>query len=153
MWLSLKTIKTVKGGSFIEDKAAWHYKIPVDEQWKKKEQNYDRETAKEGSYVLRTDRLYLAGEEIWGTYTMLGQIGYAFMCMKSSLGLRPNFHQKKQRFDTHMFISVVAYHLLHVIESHLRAGGDRRKWPTVCNVLRTHERMTVGYRMKEGSIG
>jgi transposase len=127
----------------------------VDIVWKKKEGKYDRETTQEGSYVLRTDRLDLGDEEIWGIYTMLGQIEYAFMCMKSSLGLRPNFHQKEERVDTHMFISVVAYHLLHVIESRLRAGGDRRKWPTVCNVLRTHERMTIGYRVKEddGSIG
>ena len=127
----------------------------VDIVWKKKEEKYDRETAQEGSYVLRTDRLDLGDEEIWSIYTMLGQIEYAFMCMKSSLGLRPNFHQKEDRVDTHMFISVVAYHLLHVIESRLRAGGDRRKWPTVCNVLRTHERMTIGYRVKEedGSIG
>lgn len=126
----------------------------VDIVWKKKEGTYDRETTQEGSYVLRTDRLDLGDEEIWGIYTMLGQIEYAFMCMKSSLGLRPNFHQKEERVDTHMFISVVAYHLLHVIESRLRAGGDRRKWPTVCNVLRTHERMTIGYRVKEdeGSI-
>ena len=126
----------------------------VDVVWKKKEGTYDRETAGEGSYVLRTDRLDLGNEEIWGIYTMLVHIEYAFMCMKSSLGLRPNFHQKEKRVDTHMFISVVAYHLLHVIESRLRAGGDRRKWPTVCNVLRTHERMTIGYRVKEedGSI-
>jgi len=44
---------------------------------------------------------------------MPGQIKYAFMCIKSSPGLRPNFHQKEERVDTHMFISVVAYHLMH----------------------------------------
>ncbi len=127
----------------------------VDIIWKKKEGKYDRETAQEGSYVLRTDRLDLGNEEIWGIHTMLGQIEYAFLCMKSSLGLRPNFHQKEERVDTHMFISVVAYHLLHVIENRLRANGDRRKWPTVGNVLKTHERITIGYRVKEddGSIG
>lgn len=126
----------------------------IDIVWKKKEVKYDYETAQEGSYVLRTDRLDLADEEIWSIHTMLGQIEYAFMCMKSSLGLRPNFHKKEERVDTHMFISVVAYHLLHVIESRLRAGGDRRKWPTVRNVLKTHERITIGYRVKEddGSI-
>ena len=127
----------------------------VDVIWKKKELKYDRETAQEGSYVLRTDRLDLDDKEIWGIYTMLTQIEYTFMCMKSSLGLRPNFHQKQQRVDTHMFISVIAYHLLHVIESRLRAGGDRRKWSTVREVLKTHERITIGYRAKEndGSIG
>ena len=127
----------------------------VDVIWKKKELKYDRETAQEGSYVLRTDRVDLDDKEIWGIYTMLTQIEYAFLCMKSSLGLRPNFHQKERRVDTHMFISVIAYHLLHVIESRLRGGGDRRKWSTVREVLKTHERITIGYRAKEndGSIG
>jgi len=127
----------------------------VDIIWKKKEEKYDLETAQEGSYVLRTDRLDLEDEEIWSIYTMLGQIEYAFLCMKSFLGFRPNFHQNEDRVDTHMFISVTAYHLLHVIESRLRAGGDKRKWATICNVLRTHERMTIGYKVMEddGSIG
>ena len=119
----------------------------VDIVWKRKEEKYDRETAGEGSYVLRTDRVDLTDEEIWSIYMMLGQIEYAFLCMKSSLGLRPNYHQKEERVDTHMFISVVAYHLFHAIESRLRAGGDRRKWPTV--LLKTHERMTIGYRAKD----
>ena len=55
----------------------------------------------------------------------------------------------QHRVDTHMFISVIAYHLLHVIESRLRAGGDHRKWSTVREVLKTHERITTGYRVKE----
>jgi transposase len=125
----------------------------VDIVWKRKEERYDRETSGEGSYVLRTDRVDLPDEEIWSIYTMLGQIEYAFLCMKSSLGLRPNFHQKEERVDTHMFISVVAYHLLHAIENRLRAAADSRKWPTVCNVLKTHERMTIGYRVKEDDGG
>jgi len=48
-----------------------------------------------------------------------------------------------------MFISVVAYHILHMIENRLRAGGDHRKWSTIRNVLSTHERITIGYKVKE----
>lgn len=122
--------------------------------WKKKEGKYESETSQEGSYILRTDRLDLEDEEIWSIYIMLHQIEYAFMSMKSSLGLRPNFHQKEDRVDAHMFISVVAYHLLHIIESRLRSKGDHRKWPTICNVLKTHNRLTIGYKVREdnGSI-
>ena len=81
----------------------------VDIVWKKKEGKYEHEIIQEGSYVLRTDRLDLEDEEIWSIYTMLGRIEYAFLSIKASLGLRPNFHQKEERVDTHMFISVVAY--------------------------------------------
>ena len=102
-----------------------------------------------GSYILRTDRMDLSYEEIWSIYIMLRQIAYAFMSMTSCLGLRPNFHQKEDRVDTHMLISVVVYHILHMIENRLRANGDRRKWTTIRNVLRTHERLTIGYKVRE----
>ncbi len=69
--------------------------------------------------------------------------------MKSSLGLRPNFHQIEGRVDTHMFISVLAYHLLHIIEYRLRQKGDHRSWHTIRNVLKTHERLTIGYKQKD----
>ena len=44
----------------------------------------------------------------------------AFRDLKSNLGLRPNYHQKENRVDGHIFISVLAYHLLHSIEHSLR---------------------------------
>ena len=116
----------------------------VDIVWEKKDVNYEREISHEGSYILRTDRVDLSDEEIWNIYIMLRQIEDAFKSMKSSLGLRPNFHQKEDRVDTHMFISVAAYHILHIIENRLRANGDRRSWNTIRNVLSTHERLTIG---------
>ena len=126
----------------------------VDIVWKTKDVNYEREISHEGSYILRTDRVDLSDEEIWNIYIMLRQIEYAFKSMKSSLGLRPNFHQKEDRVDTHMFISVVAYHILHIIENRLRANGDRRNWNTIRNVLSTYKRLTIDYKVKEedGSI-
>lgn len=69
--------------------------------------------------------------------------------MKSHLGLRPNFHQKEKRVDTHMFISVLAYHILHIIEYRLRISGDHRKWSTIRNLLSTHQRVTMAFRMKD----
>ena len=84
---------------------------------------------------------------------MLTRIEYAFKCMKSSLGLRPNFHQIEDRVDAHMFISVIAYHILNIIENRLRQKGDKRTWATIRDTMRTHERMTISFKSKneEGS--
>lgn len=123
--------------------------VAVDVVWKEKAGLYEEETGREGSYVLRTDRVDLSDKEIWETYNMLRQIEYAFKSMKSSLGLRTNFHQIEGRVDTHMFISVLAYHLLHIIEYRLRQKGDHRSWRTIRNVLKTHERLTIGYKQKD----
>jgi transposase len=116
--------------------------------WKKKPQ-YDELSRFDGCYVLRTDRLDLSEREIWETYIMLTQIERAFRSMKSSLGLRPNFHQIENRVDAHMFISVLAYHILHSIEFKLRQKGDHRSWATIRDVLSTHQRLTIEYDVKE----
>jgi transposase len=123
--------------------------VAVDIVWEKKEGLYEEQTSREGSYVLRTDRVDLSDKEIWETYNVPRQIEYAFKSMKSCLGLRPNFHQVEERVDTHMFISVLAYHLLHIIEYRLRHKGDHRSWHTIRNILKTHERLTIGYKQKE----
>ena len=121
----------------------------VDIQWRRKDGRYDEATKREGTYILRTNRCDLTDQQIWQIYIMLGRIETAFKDMKSHLGLRPNFHQKGQRVDAHMFISVLAYHLMHAIEHKLRLAGDSRSWWTIKSILRTHERMTIEYISKD----
>jgi transposase len=114
-------------------------------KWEKKDSLKQKD---EGSYVLRTDRTDLSDEKIWDIYIMLGNIEYSWLTMKSYLGLRPNFHQKEDRVDTHMFISVLAYHILHIIEYRLRMKNDHRKWDTIRNVLSTHTRLSISFQEK-----
>lgn len=120
----------------------------IDITWEKKEDLYEKQLQGEGSYVLRTDRLDLSDKEIWETYVMLTRIEYAFRCMKSTLGLRPNFHQIENRVDAHLFISVLAYHILNIIENRLRSKGENRTWATIRDVMKTHQRLTIGYKIK-----
>ena len=76
---------------------------------------------------------------------MLGRIEKSFRDIKSHLGFRPNFHQTEERVESHMFISVLAYHLMHYIEQKLRIHGDTRNWNTIKSVLATHYRLSVDY--------
>ncbi len=119
--------------------------------WKKKDL-YDAQVKFEGCYVLRTDRVELSDEEVWKTYVMLTRIEKAFRCLKTSLGFRPVFHQLELRSDSHLFISVLAYHILHTIESRLRMHGDHRLWGTIREILSTHQRLTIEYNYKEGEV-
>lgn len=121
----------------------------VDIRWKRKEDRYDEQIKNEGTYILRTNRCDLTDQQIWQTYIMLGRIETAFKDMKSHLGLRPNFHQKGDRVDAHMFISTLGYHLMHAIEHKLRLAGDSRSWWTIKTILRTHERVTIEYVSKD----
>jgi transposase len=115
--------------------------------WKKRKP-YEKYSQLDGCYVLRTDRADLTDKEIWETYLMLTRIETAFRALKSSLGLRPNFHQREDRADVHLFISVLAYHLLNAIEHRLHQYGDHRSWSTLRKTLSTHQRLTIEYQEK-----
>jgi len=59
-------------------------------------------------------------------YMTIQRVESAFRSLKSSLGLRPIHHQKEERTEGHLFISVLAYHLLNTVEHKLQKAGDIR---------------------------
>jgi len=105
-----------------------------------------------GIYCLRTNRKDLNEKQIWDIYTMLTDIEDAFRCMKSELGLRPIFHQKETRCDGHIFITIIAYHLLHTIRFKLRQRGVRFCWTTIRKQLSTQVRITTTMKRKDNKV-
>jgi len=105
-----------------------------------------------GIYCLRTDRKNLNEQQIWDIYTMLTDIEDAFRCMKSELGLRPLYHQKDTRCDGHIFITLLAYHLLHTIRFKLRQKGVRLCWTTIRRQLSTQVRITTTMKRQDGKV-
>ncbi|MEA3486534.1 MAG: IS1634 family transposase [Thermodesulfobacteriota bacterium] len=101
-----------------------------------------------GAYYVRTNRGDLEAEEIWQLYLTLLEVESAFRSLKSELGLRPNFHQKDARIDGHIFISVLAYHLLAVIQRKLRQNGIHHRWETIRNLMSTQTRVTASITTK-----
>ena len=96
-----------------------------------------------GCYVLRTDEQTLNEHDLWQLYISLTQAEAGFKALKSDLGLRPNPHHKEDRVDAHVFICVLAYHLLRNILWTLEQKGDHRNWGTLKRVLRTHCYTTI----------
>jgi transposase len=114
--------------------------------------SHKKEEKTAGIYCLRTDRKDLNEQQIWDIYTMLTDIEDAFRCMKSELGLRPIYHQKETRCDGHIFITLLAYHLLHTIRFKLRQRGVRFCWTTIREQLSTQVRVTTTMKRKDGKI-
>ncbi len=109
------------------------------------------ETAYElcGDYVLKTDQTFDA-EILWQLYMTLLKAEAGFKMLKGTLGLRPNFHQKEIRVDGHIFITVLAYHLLCWINMRLENAGDYRTWITLRRILRTHSIITTRFPLEDG---
>jgi len=106
----------------------------------------------DGSYLLRSDRADLDAEELWRTYILLTRAENAFCDMKSPLCLRPVFHQLERRVDTHIFLSILAYHLLVSIEKTMLDKGVHSSWESIRDRLRTHETCTIVLPADSGEI-
>ncbi|MEK6574205.1 MAG: IS1634 family transposase [Chloroflexota bacterium] len=97
----------------------------------------------DGSYLLKSDRGDLTSDEAWRIYMTLTRAEAAFRAIKSPLAERPIFHQKEQRVEAHIFLCVLAYHLLISIEKTLLDQGVHTSWATVRETLKTHQVNTV----------
>ena len=73
-----------------------------------------------------------------------------FRALKSELGLRPIYHHKPRRADGHLFITVIAYQLVQVIRTRLRAHGEHASWTTLRRILEGQQRVTATFQRPDG---
>ena len=111
--------------------------------YRRRDDIYDEDDEMLGCYVLRSWGRKLSGAELWQLYMTLTNAEDAFRSLKGELGLRPNFHQREDRVDAHIFITVLAHHLMSFILHSLQQSGDLRCWTTIRRVLQTHCYSTV----------
>ena len=102
-----------------------------------------------GCYVIEFDQIEGDAEAIWRTYTTLTRVEAAFRSMKTDLGTRPVYHQGGKRTEAHLFLSILAYHMLINIEHRLKAVGETMRWHTLREHLASHQRSTIIWTNKE----
>ncbi|MFB3075528.1 MAG: IS1634 family transposase [Candidatus Methylomirabilales bacterium] len=119
---------------------------------KEKPDTKAKATTLDGGYILKTDRTDLTAEEIWNTYILLTRVEAAFREMKSPLMEQPIFHQLERRVQTHIFLCVLAYHLLVAIENMFLRRGMHTSWATLREQLSTHQVVTVVLPTSTGKI-
>lgn len=119
--------------------------------WQRNESGIREALGQCGYYVLKTDKTLEAGE-LWRLYMTLLKAEAGFGMLKGSLGLRPNFHQLEERVEAHIFISVLAYHLLMWVHHQLDQHGDSRDWITLRRLLGTHSLVSTMLPLEDGSI-
>lgn len=105
-----------------------------------------------GSYFLRTNLVKMGAKELWQLYNTLRGVEDAFRFMKSSLGLLPVYHQKEHRVDGHLWITIMAYHLIQNCLYQLGNHGLFHQWKTVRKIMKSRVRVTMQAKTKEGKI-
>ena len=104
-----------------------------------------------GVYCLRTSQTDWDEATLWNTYTMLTDLEAVFRSLKSELGLRPVHHQIAKRVSGHLFITVLAYHLVHTIRFRLKQVNIYSSWSSLRKILSPQSRVTVSMQCKNGN--
>jgi len=110
----------------------------------------DNPDAYPGVYCLRTNQTDWDESQLWHTYTLLTELEAVFRTLKSELGMRPVFHQKTERVEGHIFITLLAYNLVHQIRLTLKAQGIDDSWEQIRTTLATQMRTTIRLRGEHG---
>jgi Transposase DDE domain len=136
-------------------RVARYYRIEYEQArlvWQEDSIRKARAEQLDGAYLLKTDRQDLNAEEIWRIYNLLTRVETAFRTLKSPLVERPIFHQLEHRTQTHIFLCVLAYHLLVCIEKRFLDRGIHTSWWTLRQQLTTHQLVTVVLPASNGAV-
>lgn len=106
----------------------------------------------DGGYLLKTGRPDMSAEEIWRTYILLTRVESAFRCIKGPLLERPIFHQKEHRVEAHIFLCVLAYHLLVCVEKTFRDQGIYTSWESIREQVSNHQVVTIRLPATDGRV-
>lgn len=120
--------------------------------WQEDNDKKQRAIRLDGAYLLKTDRKDLSAEEAWRLYILLTRVEDAFRDMKSPLSERPIFHHLQHRVETHIFLCVLAYHLLVAVEKSFLDQGIHTSWATLREQLRTHQVVTAVLPTTDGHL-
>lgn len=150
-----------KMGNFFKIEVIEKDKIVTGIKW-----SFLKDKTKEpGEYILRTSRTDLLDEQISMLHRTLTMIESSFRWMKMELGMRPNYHQKDSRMESHIFISVLAYFVLAPILNKLDWGGrfigtkkekkEKQNWDIpfglkmLAGTMQSQSRVTTSFKCKD----
>lgn len=111
---------------------------------------FEEKIGRVGEYVIRTSHKEWSEERISEVHRMLTRIEDGFRSMKSDLGLRPNHHMNDANCQAHIYLCVLAYHIMIAIMKRLSDKGVRYRWESIANILSTHVRVTTVFNTDTG---
>jgi transposase len=110
--------------------------------WQRKEPE-KTSAAKHGMYFIRTNIEKSDEIQLWNVYNTVREVEATFRCLKSDLQLRPVYHQKDQRIESHLYLAILAYQLVNTIRYMLKEKGITSDWRNIVRVMNTQTIQSV----------
>jgi len=89
----------------------------------KSEDRYQWALQSGGNYILRTNWTETDPKTIWKKYIQLTEVEDAFRTEKHDLGIRPIYHQKKDRTQAHILVCFLALSMWRTLQQWMKASG------------------------------
>jgi transposase len=126
--VSGKYIIDVEENNGKATKVSWGHKEEGD-QGQKKENH--------GVYFIRTNYNDPKEEQLWHIYNIIREVEATFRCLKSDLQIRPIHHQKDERVESHIYLTILAYQLVNTIRYMLKEKGIKHDWKNIVRIMNT----------------
>ena len=107
--------------SVEEDKSEKETRLHI--HYSKKKERCDWALSTSGSYLLRTNWLERNPHRLWKTYIQLTQVEDAFRITKSDLNIRPIYHQRSDRTQSHILVCFLALAMWRALEQWMSGCG------------------------------
>jgi transposase len=90
---------------------------------RKNEDRYRQLLENGGYYLLRTNWTQSDPKTIWNIYIQLTEVEDAFRTAKYDLGMRPVYHQKKERTPAHILVCFLSLAMWRTLQQWMKASG------------------------------
>lgn len=117
--------------------------------WQKK-QALAKDENNFGVYFIRTNYKQPDESKLWDIYNTIREVESTFRCLKSDLLLRPVYHQKDRRVESHIYLAILAYQLVNTIRfmfKENRHNGKRQPlihdWKNIVRIMNTQKIQSV----------
>jgi transposase len=112
-------------------------KLATEIVWQKKTQQHAMDQDNNGVYFIRTNINQVHETMFWDIYNTVREVESTFRCLKSDLQIRPAFHQKDDRIESHIYLAILAYQLVNTIRHMLKAKGIHLDWRNIKRKMAT----------------
>lgn len=111
--------------------------------------NKQKEDKSKGVYFIRTNYNSTNEEQLWKVYNIIREVESTFRCLKTDLNIRPVHHQKDDRVESHIYLTILAYQVVNTIRFMLKKVGINYDWKNIKRIMSTQKIQTVKLPMEK----
>lgn len=102
-----------------------------------------KEDKEKGVYFIRTSYQSATENELWEIYNTIREVESTFRCLKTDLQIRPVYHQKDDRIEAHLYLTILAYQVVNTIRYMLKKQDINYDWKNIKRIMSTQTIQTI----------